>query len=162
MVKNTRVYIYCRKNLFVSHFLICMRYAISRHRAIDKRRSFVTDVYATARFKRWMTDRTNNDGGGLYSLLPWRERNRRDFRFEAQGHGEIIGVKNSPGLKFLSLPPLPSTFPPRSRSSALWSKFNFSPQGAEREYLLHGITGRIDASCTFHGKPPRMHDSPPL
>lgn len=72
MVKNTRVYIYCRKNLFVSHFLICMRYAISRHRAIDKRRSFVTDVYATARFKRWMTDRTTG-GDYILSSLDARE-----------------------------------------------------------------------------------------
>lgn len=49
-----------------------MRYAISRHRAIDKRRSFVTDVYATARFKRWMTDRTTG-GDYILSSLDARE-----------------------------------------------------------------------------------------
>lgn len=143
-------------------------YAISRIVQSIKRRPFVTDGYAAARFKRWMTDRTV---AGMmiiiiiiFSLLSTQRRGK-STRFSLRGledTGEITGAKYSR----VEISPPPPIFSPRLRSSALWSKFNFLSPGAgrkrEKEYLSHrNNRAHRCKSCTFHGEPPRMHDSPP-
>lgn len=168
MVKNTRVYIYRYKKLvYITLFDMYAFICYLSHRAVDETSSL---RYRRIRGREIQTmDRTVTGMiiiiiSHIFSLLSTQRRGK-STRFSLRGLeniGEITGAKYS--RVEISLSPLPQSSLDYDRPLCDRNLIS-SPRargGRERKSIYRtGITGHIDASCTFHGEPPRMHDSPP-
>lgn len=101
-------------------------------------------------------DRTNNDGGIIFSP-PSRRRKSTRFSLRGARTRRNHWRKKFTGVEIFIPPSLSLPLPPPQlpflldHDRALCDRNLISPRRAQRdrEYLLHGITGRIDASCTF-------------